>query len=112
MMAFPPDSRTLVVSDTSAAGNEVILRMYQVDNLTVQREASGQVRRFICSVAFDPNSQLLAAVGWDQRFDALTLDSRLATKPISNFEKSKLHLLPATLLVDSVVFTYNRVLGV
>ena len=63
MMTSTPHSRTLVVS----ADNEVlILRPFvQVNDLTAQRELTGCVMRFLCSVAFDPNGQLLPAVGWD-----------------------------------------------
>ena len=42
MGTFSPDPRILIVVDTSA-DNGVILRQFQVDDLTVQGERSGEV---------------------------------------------------------------------
>ena len=81
-LTSPPDSRTLV---SSSAGNEAILRLFvHINDLTAPRGPSGQMRRFVCSVAFDPNSQLLDAVGWWIR----KLDSGLAMQLASNFQKA------------------------
>ena len=54
-----------------SADNEVThLPLFQANDLSAQRELlSWCMRRFVCSVAFDPNNQLLAAVDGIPKFD-------------------------------------------